>query len=208
MSRTLATAAIALSVTAGLAASAKAAISHFVNPEPGQPGHYAWQLDMLGPPSWLDVTLSAQEQTNTPSTSSVAQLAGSFGNLHHHIPGSPGLLALVLGHTGLIPFTAAISFGDPVQADDMWAFLASTAHIGGGDLTYFPEGELRYIGVLTMDGRHGWIEVVRQGMTLNAHSWAYQTEPGVAIYAGQIPAPGALWTLTIGVFARRRRSRS
>jgi len=204
---------IALSMCAALppgsggGGEAAAAIVHFVNPAPGEPGHHAWQLDILGPPSWLDITLSPHAQTNAPSPNSVAQLAGSFGNLHGPDPGSPGQHALVLANLGPIPFTAALLYGDPVQADATSDFFASTAHTGGGDLTNFPEGEHRYIGVLTMAGNFGWIEVVRHDMSLTAIAWAYETQPGVVIHAGQIPAPGVLAVLALGAMAGRRRVR-
>ncbi len=186
---------------------AAAAIVHFINPEPGQPGHFAWELDVLGPPSWLDITLSPEAQTNAPSTSAVVQMVGGFGNLHHPEVGFPGLHALVLGDLGTLPYTAGLLFGDPVVEDASWGFLASTAHYGGEEFTNFPEGETRYIGVLTMDGNYGWIEVIREGWSLNAISWAYETQPGINIYAGQVPAPGALPLLLIGAIVGGRRRR-
>lgn len=199
--------AITIVALSAVATPARAGIVHFVNPEPGQPGHYAWHLDLIEPPSWLDITLSPQAQTNLPNGNSVVQLAGSFGNLHHPEPGSPGQHALVLADLGSISFTAALSFGDPVQAGPGQDFLASTAHVGVGDDSNFAEGVPLYIGVLTMDGHYGWIEVVRDDFTFTALSWAYQTKPGVAIYAGQIPAPGALALLGIGLFGVGNRSR-
>lgn len=199
--------AIAIGVLLAQTAGVNAEIIHFVNPAPGQPGHYAWEFDAWGATSWLDITLSPEAQTNTPSQNSVAQLAGTFGNLHGEDVGAPGQRALVLAHTGSIPFTAALSYGDAVLEGGSLEFMGATAHISGIEESHFMEDASAYIGVLTIAGNYGWIEVIREGMTLYAIAWAYQTEPGVAIYAGQIPAPGAV-ALLCGLLCSTRRRRA
>jgi hypothetical protein len=71
----------------------------------------------------------------------------------------------------------------------------------------FPAGLRRYIGVLTGGGNYGWIEVERFDFQLVAYSWAYQTETGVPILAGQVPAPGAAAVLCLGAAHACRRRR-
>ena len=74
-------------------------------------------------------------------------------------------------------------------------------------------GEVRYLGVqvslnggnplapIHQDVNYGWIGIQitnEDDATGNVVGWAYQTEPGVAIRAGQIPEPSSIVTAFLG----------
>ncbi|MBX3381884.1 MAG: hypothetical protein KF864_00080 [Phycisphaeraceae bacterium] len=206
--------AASLVATACAAATARADIVHFVNPAPGQPGHYNWQW---GPPwlpgnRWLDITHGPADQPNTSNGSSVAQYGQSSWLDTFNGTKSLGAAVAVLDDNVWGRYTHALGPGDTLLAS---VFHSESTHYYSNSeqpdppwgVSLFPEDERRYIGVLTADGRFGWIEVERTGVSLAAFSWAYETVPGVPIAAGQIPAPGAAVVLALGVLgvaARRR----
>ncbi|MBX3381887.1 MAG: hypothetical protein KF864_00095 [Phycisphaeraceae bacterium] len=192
--------------------AARATIVHHDNPVPGAPGHYAWAA-LVGVPTWLDITLPAAAQTNTETASSIAQGLGGFpggwanwgvligGSVNQQGPWSTFAVA-----DDDEAYVLALSHGDALNGlrYDGWSLYA----LGMPPNVYslFPEGEHRYIGVRTGDGRYGWVEVARTGQSLAAFSWAYETVPGVPILAGQIPAPGAVVLILapLTAFLRRR----
>lgn len=192
---------------------ARAEIVHFTNPAPGQPGHYAWYgfMEFI----YLDIMFSAEEQTNQPSGSSVVQVV-----IGYPTGGIWGLLGFFdgLSDSAMIagvhvppyddPFVLPLQHGDSLIGLDFLDWGIYAAGYPPNSVSSFPEGALRYVGVLTRDGRHGWIAVERTGLNFNAAAWAYQTQPGEPIIAGQIPSPGAAALLTLSSFvcARRRRS--
>lgn len=113
------------------------------------------------------------------------------------------------------PFTQAIAFGD-VIGEHLDFRSTRSIHVHSDDPrdidSAFEEGVLAYIGVRTTSGNNGWIAVQRgvgtipENHSLTAFAWAYQTEPGVPVRAGEVPGVGgvALFGLA-GLAARRRR---
>lgn len=213
--------ALAASIVAAACAAvtARAEIVHFVNPAPGQQGHYGWAFEWTpGAPVWLDVMQGPQQQTNLPNGSSVAQLYESWGSaeLNVHLGG-----AQVLTIPSAVEATFFLIEGDSVSPSDQgvfprhWSFESThiIAPVGAMMWSHLPFGSAGYIGVRTAEGNLGWIHVIWEAsthdMSLRALAWAYETVPGVPIAAGQIPAPGAAVVMGAGVFAvalRRRRS--
>ncbi len=198
------------------ASAAHADIVHFVNPAPGEPGHFAWYGGGQHP-RYLNITTPAAEQANVSTGRSVAQIilglptGGIWGQLGLFEGGGPdfariaGVVIPPYDNHEVLP----LQHGDPLTGLNFlgyglyaWGFPPFTT-------SAFPEGSRRYIGVLTGDGLRGWIEVERTGLNFNAVAWAYQSDPGAPILAGQVPAPGAAVLMAAGGVAlasRRRRS--
>ncbi len=101
--------------------------------------------------------------------------------------------------------------GLPTSFGYRWYHSAAVGHTymdAFGFATDLPLGEPTYIAVRfgLSDGTHyGWVGVVRDGlgtMRFDVHAtpfaWGYETEPGVPIDAGAIPAPAPLLALAIG----------
>lgn len=204
-------AALASFLGAGMVASATSAdIVHFVNPAPGQPGNYEWACPLTYDTfSWLDITRSAADQQGAASGSGVSQYASSLftsppnrTNFHRQ---EMDIGAMVLAVT--------TSFGNTTNFLSVGTLIGPApdgAHWAGATFHGLPMlfTEHRFIGVQTTSGHHGWIEVSRAGLSLTAHAWAYQTEPGVPIVAGQIPAPASLALCGLGACMTMRRRRS
>jgi MYXO-CTERM domain-containing protein len=193
----------AMSVLSG--GSAMAGIVHFINPDPGQEGHFNWHWQGPEDPrtfeNWLDITRPSTDQFELGNGASVGQLGSRSGDENGTFGGAS--VRIVGGGSG---FTLALEFGDPVHAGEFDDLAFHWLDQGGGIESEFPENELRYIGVLTASGSYGWIAVIREAGDLRAFAWAYETEPGVSINARQVPAVGgvALFGLA-GLAARRRR---
>ena len=206
--------AAAILCAAACVATARAGIVHFVNPAQGQPGHYDWRYAGPYEGRFLNITQGPAAQTGVAGVNSVAQVRidYDFGDIIDDI-------GEVIGHFGygepladvlVVPslFTAALMIGQQVDAGGglMWSDRSRHMAIGlPGLSSEFPVSERRYIGVRISGGRFGWIEVERDFLGLTAHSWAYQTEPGVPITAGPPPAPGAAVLLGLGIATSRRR---
>ncbi|MCC6676302.1 MAG: hypothetical protein IT436_04085 [Phycisphaerales bacterium] len=205
----------AVSIAVGFVAeAAQAEIVHHVNPAPGEPGHYDWRWPGYTslPPSWLDITRSPAGQLDVQTGSSVAQHGGSPGHWFTFNETNGGAAVAVDHHpyyTGWFTRPQA-----PGEALDGLGYSASARHYYEGlehiedPPSLLPDGMRCYLGVRTDDGRFGWIEIERDGVRLRALSWAYETEPGLAIFAGQVPAPGAAMLVGAGVLraaSRRRR---
>jgi hypothetical protein len=188
---------------------ARAEIIHFTNPAPGEAGHYNWHYESIeGWESWLDITAPSTAQSNLVSGSSVGQLYGS-SQINRTIGGAAVDRAFDAAWGGFV--TSSYSAGMLINGGTFFNnFSVHALEIEPTSvITTFPEGEPLYIGVRTGKGQYGWIEVERTGLSFAAFSWAYETEPGVPIYAGQIPAPSALALLVITAFtsqSRRRRA--
>ncbi len=197
---------IACGALYGVIASAQGAIIHFTNPAPGQPGHHDWHFEQVeGWQSWLDITKSASEQSNTSNLNSISQQRHGYGNIHQD---GAAIIAWVFAGSEP-PQTTALSYGQPVaNPRDGGEFSGWAVHAGSPFSSEFAEGMHLYIGVRILGGSRGWIEVVRTGMNFTAYAWAYETEPGVPIYAGQIPAPGALALFAISAFISPSRRRA
>jgi len=193
-------------------------IVHFVNPAPGAPGHYDWRYAGPWDDRFLDITRSPGAQTGAAGGNSVSQrrIGFDFGDIiddigevnGHYGYGEP--LADVLVVPSL--FTAALTIGQPVDAEDglMWSDRSRHVSVGfPGVSSEFPVSERGYIGVRIAGGRFGWIEVERDFLGLIARSWAFETVPGVAIAAGAVPAPGAIAVLGFGLVGvtRMRKAR-
>jgi len=188
-----------------------AGIVHFINPDPGEEGHFDWHWQAEDDPetfeNWLNVTKPSTEQSELATGNSVGQLWDpAFGS----VTNDGASVRIVGGGSGL---TKALAFGDPVGGGEYREFAIHWVSSGGGGLeSDFPENQLRYIGVLTTGGNYGWIAVMRvpdefgRFVDLRALAWAYQTEVGKSINAGEVPGVGgvALFGLA-GLAARRRR---
>jgi hypothetical protein len=193
------------------AASPIAGIVYFENPPPGQEGHFNWHWQMRGEEetfeNWLDILRPSTEQFGLGSSSSVGQLCvGCDGtSLHNYTSGGA---AVATFRIGALDFTKALALGDPVVANE---FHALSAHVLEGDslVTDFELDVPAYIGVLTGSGNYGWILVERDGSDLGrnlvAYAWAYETIPGKAINAGDIPAPGGAAAFALLALGTRRR---
>src|SRR5690606_30435352 len=74
---------LAVITVCGAAATVNAEIVHFVNPAPGEPGHYDWRFLLLHDVHYLDITRAPWEQTDTPNGNSVVQrrIADDFSDL-------------------------------------------------------------------------------------------------------------------------------
>jgi hypothetical protein len=190
--------------------SARAEIIHFTNPTPGESGHYDWHFEPVeGWQCWLDITRAADEQTNKMNGNSISQWFESTFGVNHCGGGAQVLVDAPVGGGNWFHYVWAYATGEQLVEEPFKSQWGSAIFVYG-DYSRFNE-EHRYIGVRTQSGNRGWIEVVRDGMNLSAIAWAYETEPGVPIYAGQIPTPGPLALLAIGAFtsstlSRRRRA--
>lgn len=184
---------------ASCASAAHAEIIHFINPAPGEPGHYDWHAPSGGNLMYLDITASPAAQLNEWNPSSVGQTMSGLPFTTSFLAGATFAVATVDQ-----PFVLALELGDTLLTRTFVNDGLSSAFLQTPPGTVFPTGERRYIGVLTTDGRYGWIEVERAGGSFTAYSWAYETVPGIPITAGQVPAPGAAVLLGVGAFARRR----
>ncbi len=195
------------------ASAAHADIVHFVNPAPGQPGHYDWRwAPVQGWESWLDITASASSQSGLASGNSVGQLYDADppdeGSSIYNRNGW-GAWVGCARHFAFGFTSNGYQSGSLIGFTTLW-YLPAAPHMTdfGDDGSYFttiPEGSRSYLGVITATGNRGWIEVERTGMTLAAFSWAYETQPGVPIVAGQIPSPGAAVLLALASLTTRRR---
>lgn len=194
--------------------AAQAEIVHFINPAAGQPGHYDWRWEAAaGWQSWLDITRGPTDQPNVLNGNSVGQIVASFApgaNLTSSWPGIPAADVAIDWENYSQFMTLALAEGSPLVG---LAYLSQAHHFNpdmfpGEPLSLFADGQRAYIGVRTLSFRYGWIEVVRSGASLSAYAWAYETEPGVPILAGQIPTPATFALLGLGAlaFAKRRRS--
>lgn len=226
--------ALALLCAASCAPAAHADIIHFINPAPGQPGHYNWNQRTYptddDPSNFLDITRSAAAQDYTWDNFAGDGNVVLQRQINYDFADTIDDLGFATGHQGwwglevanlLVntdEWTASLSDGQPVTAAGGLAWsnrarhVALFVHPGGPWYSLLPAGQRRYIGVLTGSGNYGWIEVERvNGFDLVAHSWAYETTPGVPITAGQIPAPGAggllLAAATLRICRRRRAAR-
>ncbi len=202
-------------VVALAAAAAHANIVHFVNPASVEEGHYDWRWEpAAGWQSWLDITRGPTDQPNVLNGDSVGQLVVAFAphaNLTSSWPGIAAADVAVDWENYTQYLTLALAEDAPLGG---LAYLSQSHHFNpemfpGEPHSLFPEGQHMYIGVRTSSFRYGWIEVVRTGGSFAAFSWAYETEPGVPITAGQVPAPGqaaVFAACTLGACMRRRRT--
>lgn len=207
----------ALVAAAGVAGVAHADIVHFVNPAPGQAGHYDWRAAPPGSANiWLDITRPPDQQPDVQSGNAVGQIREEWFDsyLVYHTAVGAGPVAQVAGYAwdfvnvadGL-PHGAAYPRANSHFASGAYFYEVEGPDSFGGP--YFLPGERRYIGVRTEGGNYGWVEVELNYPNFAAFSWAYETVPGAPIYAGQIPSPGAAVGLGVGAFAvtgpKRRR---
>ena len=110
------------------------------------------------------------------------------------------------------PGLADGQFSDSSIIEFSWYSCDQYYNCDSGERGILPDGVRTYLGVRFDAGignQYGWIVVERQGVFLEVFGWAYETEAGVAIPAGHIPAPGTLAALAFGAAAgsRGRRNR-
>ncbi|MBX3403286.1 MAG: PEP-CTERM sorting domain-containing protein [Phycisphaeraceae bacterium] len=184
-----------------LAGAAKGDIIHFANPAPGEPGHYDWRwVAGISWESWLDITRAPTDQPNTAHGNAILQCGDPFNMINMH------QLGAFIAQDG-DNMTLALSLG--ASFEGLTTFNESIHWVAGngGEWTNFTPGIRQYIGVLTGADHYGWIEVSFAYGSLTAHSWAYETQPGVPITTGQIPAPGAAALLGFGLLGATIRRR-
>jgi hypothetical protein len=97
----------------------------------------------------------------------------------------------------------------------MWTFGGVMAHcVNAGGVVCVGNflGGIEHLGVefdISGDTHYGWIEIEsrERGVLIIVHRWAYESEPGVPIFAGRIPEPSslALVLACLGLALRRRR---
>ncbi len=73
-------------------------------------------------------------------------------------------------------------------------------------------GGIEYLGLefdISGDTHYGWVEVESSEFFqfVRVHRWAYESEPGVGILAGQIPEPSGIALVLAGVLLALRRVR-
>jgi hypothetical protein len=201
--------AAAAAIAAGTQAYGEVVI--FINPDPGEPGHFDWALgsDELNPNVWLDITRDSTDQGGIVGPSSVGQkFVFSYDGQSWNRTQS----GASVNSSG---FTRALESGDLINNALNFALIST--HAARLQVPFPPywayvsnfSGTPNYMGVRfsDVDGYHyGWIGVVRNTSSLDfdAFAWGYETEPGVPIVAG-IPAPGTLAALALGAVVTRRR---
>ncbi len=208
-------AALAGLLGAGMVASAASAeIVHFVNPAPGQAGHYPWgQNQSTGAQTWLDITRPSSQQLDVQSGNAVGQVYEQIlmASYVWHMSLGPAPISSLLRSSDSGWGAEPLPAGADIGPSDWWhnyTLLIEILYWPDYEVnSLFPEGERRYLGVRTDEGRYGWIEVERHGERLTAFSWAYESTPGVPIVAGAIPAPGAAALLALSSLASIRRRR-
>jgi hypothetical protein len=219
----LAAAAAAGAGAGGAAMPASADIVYFENPPPGTPGHFAWRPSSVWDPpyyyeyrpeSWLDVKKPPHAQGGSGSLSSVAMIWKHIGH-----PNLPLLVTQYVASVAHIrqhfswgaehSVTEALSRGASINGQDFGQYSAHVVSYFGIPHSQFELGRRAYIGLKTGAGQYGWIAVTRVSANrFVAFSWAYETEPGAPIRAGEIPAPGTLALLAFGAAAANTRKRT
>jgi len=187
--------------------SVEAGIVHFINPPPGEEGHFNWHWQLPETEqtfeNWLDITKPSTHQFGMASGNSVGQLSRRDGERNFTSGG-----AAVATVSDVSAATRAFLLGEEIVGAD---YDDVALHVYDSGLSEFPQGEVRYIGVLTASGNYGWIAVERmeggypERMNLVALAWAYQTEPGVPIRAGEVPGVGGVALFGLAGLASRRR---
>jgi MYXO-CTERM domain-containing protein len=187
----------------------------FTNPD--GPDHFDWAQSLDGSVNFntgLDITASAADQ------SIFANPAHSSFQLYYEPSDGSGFMSTsaVDGNEILTDFS---TFALPLQEGELAADsggiwtqgFALTTQPGFGEIN-LADGESGYLMVKFVvfgepgNFHHGWIGVTRDGITLDAFAWGYETEANTAIAAGAgIPAPGALALLGLAGLASRRRRR-
>jgi hypothetical protein len=210
--------AAAAAIAAGTQAYGEVVI--FINPEPGESGHFDWMYgpdDFPGTPAqWLDISSPSTDQGGGVGPSSVGQLRffdfDNYGSSYffNYATGGASVAANVVYIGGEGPYIDTLAFDVGQMIDGDLTFEPRSRHVHGFNnvpsISYFPSGVIKYMGVRfsDIDGNHyGWIGVVRNVSNLDAFAWGYETEPGVPIVAG-IPAPGTLAALAFGAVVTRR----
>lgn len=185
------------------AGPARGEIVHFVNPAPGEPGHYDWRwVSGVSWESWLDITRAPNDQPNTAHGNAILQCGDLFNTFNMHQLG-----AFIAADSDNM--TLALPLGASFQGLTIYNESIHWIAGNGSEWTNFTPGVRQYIGVVTGLGNYGWIEVSFAGGSLTAHSWAYETNPDTPITAGQVPAPGAAALLGVAAALRvRRRKRA
>ena len=106
--------ALSLLCAAACAPAAHADIIHFMNPAPGEAGHYDWQSAVPGSANtWLDLTLSPAHQTGIANGNSVGQVLYE-GEGSGEVVHDGGARVLNRALQGMFAATEGLIFGEPV----------------------------------------------------------------------------------------------
>ena len=208
--------AASLSVALTIAAPAGAAPIRFDNP--AGPGHFEWGAI---PNSGDEVVLSLlhgpgdQNAVNGDLGAFRQRNRGALGTDVRRSGPSPDGVQLVVAPSGGLSHVVGVMEGTEIPTPGTDGFSSGSGiwindPVPGDPNSIIDEGVETYLGVRFDLGnglQHGWIGVVRTGITLDAFAWGYETEPGVPIAAG-VPEPGTLSLLMIaGAALLRRRKR-
>jgi hypothetical protein len=163
-------------------------------------GTYAYVFDFPG--TALGLLIPANQANTTVGALTGLALSGGYFATDSAAPASPTKFALNAPINGSSYFTTLPSVASIFQVDSY-----SSPNFGPGS----------YMGFKTAAGSFGWLEVTWDGTDFEILSGAYETDPGVAILAGQgagpaaVPEPGtwAAAALLAGgaAFARWRKRR-
>lgn len=200
--------AAALAIAGGTQAYGE--VIRFDNALPGEPGHFDWTDTGVEIRSYLDVTVSAAAQLGPygpnpfiPSAfAQVREESAQYGTIIASVGAAAGLQ--VGGYYDYV--LVGVPSGTLIPSGTEWLNFGYADWYGSKT----PEGIPTYLGVrfdLGSGYHYGWIGVVRTGTLFETFAWGYETEVGVPIAAGAVPAPGTLALLAFGALAGRSRKR-
>ncbi len=199
--------AAALAAAAVIAAgtSAYASPVRFDNPAHGDTGHFHYAPAQGDGSKWLGMTLPAESQP-APSDDLTALQQWKSSDTKSKMYGAYGGAQVEQG--GFYDnFVIGVNAGELIPSGAVLDGIANIYWPGYG--SELPEGVETYVGVRfdPGDGWHyGWIGVERNGITLDAFAWGYESVAGEPVPAGA-PEPGTLALLAFGAGALLRRRR-
>ena len=192
----------------------------------------AWSLALLSSPAHTAImlTVPAEPLTASPPPAPVLELdLDNNGVLDLMIPGSSRQIDVIPQGDNLVLsfdqfgtiYAADLAAGSFIGATPgtgmLWASdtpIMSGCFSGGGGTSCGGNflGGIEYLGVeFEIDGatHYGWVEVESREFFhfVRVHRWAYESEPGAPIRAGQIPEPSGLVLVLAGVLLGWPRTR-
>ena len=118
--------------------------------------------------------------------------------------------------SSLDPLPAGFQIGSSLSPGYYWVDLSSPNFAGHSTISYCLDvdgsyvcgglfsGQNAYMGIEFLIGgqpHYGWVHINNPAGTAGGHilEWAYETQPGVSIFASAVPEPSTLALLAIGV---------